>query len=122
MRVIRISCSARGDPRLERPDLQFDFSPFSDVLRGSKGAAAHEFPGISLSAIHLKPDARGTATLKSPDPLAAPTIEFNCLNTQYHLQALMTGMKIVRAFTQQPSLALYAVEEVLLGPHIQTEL
>ena len=112
---------ARSDPRLERPDLQFNVSPFSYAFRGPKGAVAHEFPGFSLSAIHLKPDARGTVTLKSPDPLAAPAIKFNFLNTHYDLQALMTGMKMVRAFTQQPSLARYVVEEVLPGPHVQTD-
>ncbi len=50
----------RSDPRLERPDLQFNFSPFSYASRGPNGAIAHEFPGFSLSAVHLRPDARGT--------------------------------------------------------------
>ena len=107
---------ARSDARLERPDLQFNFSPFSYATRGPKGAIPHEFPGFSLSAIHLKPDARGTVTLKSPDPLAAPAIAFNFLQTQYDLQALTTAMKMVRSFVQQPSLAPYVAEEVVPGP------
>ena len=45
---------ARSDPRLERPDLQFNFSPFSYASRGPRGAIAHDFPGFSLSAIHLR--------------------------------------------------------------------
>ncbi len=112
---------ARSDPRLERPDLQFNFSPFSYATRGPKGAIAHDFPGFSLSAIHLKPDARGTVTLKSPDPLAAPMIKFNFLQTQYDMQALMTAMKMVRSFTRQPALAPYVAEEVVPGPHIQSD-
>ena len=112
---------ARSDPRLERPDLQFNFSPFSYAFRGPKGAVAHDFPGFSLSAIHLKPDARGTVTLKSPDPLAAPAIKFNFLQTQYDLQALMTGMRMVRSFTKQPSLAPYVAEEIVPGPGVETD-
>ncbi len=112
---------ARSDSRLERPDLQFNFSPFSYALRGPKGAIAHRFPGFSLSAIHLKPDARGSVTLKSADPLAAPAIKFNFLQTQYDLQAMITAMRMVRAFTQQPSLAQYVVEEIIPGFRVQTD-
>ena len=63
---------ARSDPRLERPDLQFNFTPWSYATRDRRGAVAHPFPGFSLSAVHLRPDARGSVMLKSPDPLAPP--------------------------------------------------
>ncbi len=112
---------ARSDPRLERPDLQFNFSPFSYATRGPKGAIPHNFPGFSLSAIHLKPDARGTVMLKSPDPAIAPAIAFNFLQTQYDLQALTTAMKMVRAFVRQPSLAPYVAEEVVPGARFATD-
>jgi choline dehydrogenase len=112
---------ARSDPRLERPDLQFNFSPFSYASRGPNGAIAHRFPGFSLSAVHLRPDARGTVLLKSPDPLAAPAIRFNFLQTQYDLQALIAGMRMARGFTKQPSLAPYVAEEVVPGPDVETD-
>jgi choline dehydrogenase len=111
----------RSDPRLERPDLQFNFSPFSYAFRGPSGAVAHDFPGFSLSAVHLKPDARGTVMLKSPDPLAAPAIQFNFLRTQYDLQALTTGMRMARGFTKQPALAPYVAEEILPGSAVETD-
>ena len=112
---------ARSDPRLERPDLQFNFSPFSYASRGPRGAIAHDFPGFSLSAIHLRPDARGTVLLKSADPLAPPAISFNFLRTPYDLGALMAGMRMVRGFTKQPSLAPYVAEEIVPGPHVNTD-
>ena len=46
------------------------------------------FPGFSVSAVHLRPDARGTVRIKSPDPPAPPSIRFNFLKTQYDLDAL----------------------------------
>ncbi len=118
-----VTCGAfaRSDPRLERPDLQINFSPFSYAFRGPNGAVAHDFPGFSLSAVHLKPDARGTVMLKSADPLAPPSIRFNFLRTQYDLQALTAGMRLVRSFTKQPSLAPYVAEEVVPGPGVETD-
>jgi choline dehydrogenase len=111
----------RSDPRLERPDLQFNFSPFSYASRGPDGAVAHEFPGFSLSAVHLRPDARGTVMLKGPDPLAPPAIQFNFLQTQHDIQALTTGVRMARGFTRQPALVPYVAEEIVPGPEVNTD-
>ncbi|HLB98062.1 MAG TPA: choline dehydrogenase [Acetobacteraceae bacterium] len=112
---------ARSDPRLERPDLQFNFTPWSYATRDRTGAMPHPFPGFSLSAVHLRPDARGTVHLKSPDPLAPPAIRFNFLETPYDLQALTAGMRLARTFTRQPALAPYVAEEIVPGPNINTD-
>jgi choline dehydrogenase len=96
---------ARSDPRLERPDLQFNFTPWSYASRDARGAVAHPFPGFSLSAVHLRPDARGSVRIKSPDPLQPPAIRFNFLETKSDVQALTAGMRLARKFTQQPALA-----------------
>ncbi len=112
---------ARSDPRLERPDLQFNFTPWSYATRDRRGAVPHPFPGFSLSAVHLRPDARGTVLIKSPDPLAPPAIKFNFLQTQYDLQALTAGMRLARRFTEQPALARYVAEEIVPGPAVNTD-
>jgi len=112
---------ARSDPRLERPDLQFNFSPFSYASRDARGAVAHPFPGFSLSAVHLRPDSRGSVHIKSPDPLTPPAIRFNFLETWYDLQALTAGMRLARRFTEQPALAPYVAEELLPGPAVTTD-
>jgi choline dehydrogenase len=112
---------ARSDPRLERPDLQFNFSPWSYASRDARGAVAHPFPGFSLSAVHLRPDSRGSVNIKSPDPLSPPVIRFNFLETQSDLQALTAGMRFARKFTQQAALAPYVAEELLPGPAVNTD-
>jgi choline dehydrogenase len=112
---------ARSDPRLERPDLQFNFTPWSYASRDARGAVAHPFPGFSLSAVHLRPDSRGTVRIKSPDPLAPPAIRFNFLETHSDLQALTAGMRLARKFTQQPALAPYVAEELIPGPAVSTD-
>jgi choline dehydrogenase len=112
---------ARSDPRFERPDLQFNFTPWSYASRDARGAVAHPFPGFSLSAVHLRPDSRGSVLLKSRDPLAAPAIRFNFLETQSDLQAMIAGMRLGRKFTQQPALEPYVAEELLPGPAVNTD-
>ncbi len=112
---------ARSDPRLERPDLQFNFTPWSYAARDARGAVAHPFPGFSLSAVHLRPDARGTVHIKSPDPLQPPAIRFNFLETRSDVQALTAGMRLARKFTQQPALVPYVAEELLPGTKVNTD-
>jgi choline dehydrogenase len=112
---------ARSDPRLERPDLQLSFTAWSYATRDRRGAVPHPFPGFSLSAVHLRPDGRGSVRLKSPDPLAPPAIRFNFLQTPYDLQALTAGMRLARKITQQPALAPYVAEEIIPGPSVSTD-
>jgi choline dehydrogenase len=112
---------ARSDPRLERPDIQLNFTMWSFEGRDRRGVRAHPFPGFSASAVHLKPDGRGTVQLKSPDPLMAPAIQFNFLRTRYDIQALTAGMRLARTIAQQPALKRYFAEEVLPGPTVQSD-
>ena len=72
---------ARSDQRLERPDIQLNFSLWSFAERTRAGVFPHPFPGFTVSAVHLRPDARGEVRLKSADPLAPPSIRFNFLKT-----------------------------------------
>ncbi len=112
---------ARSDPRLERPDLQFNFSPWSYATRDRRGATAHPFPGFSLSAIHLRPDARGSVRLKSPDPFAPPALRFNFLQTAADMQAMIAAMRLARKIVQQPALASYVSGEIIPGPDVNTD-
>ena len=112
---------ARSDPRLDRPDLQFNFTPWSYASRDANGAIPHPFPGFSLSAIHLRPDARGSVMLKSPDPMAPPALRFNFLRTAYDIQATIAGMRLARKIAQQPALAPYVAEEIIPGPAIRSD-
>jgi choline dehydrogenase len=71
--------------------------------------------------VHLRPDARGHVRIKSPDPAVAPSILFNFLKTQYDLDALRAGMRLVRKITEQPAIAPLVAGEVLPGPEVNTD-
>jgi len=112
---------ARSDPRLDRPDIQLNFSVWSFADRNRMGAVPHPFPGFTISAVHLRPEARGTVQLKSPDPLAAPSIRFNFLKTRYDIDALTAGLRLARTITRQPALASYVAEELVPGAEIDSD-
>ena len=112
---------ARSDQRLERPDIQLNFSLWSFAERTRNGVYPHPFPGFTVSAVHLRPDARGEVRLKSADPLSPPAIRFNFLKTQYDLQALTAGMRLARKIVNQPALSDYVAAELIPGKDVNTD-
>ena len=112
---------ARSDQRLERPDIQLNFSLWSFAERTRKGVYPHPFPGFTVSAVHLRPDARGEVRVKSADPLSPPAIRFNFLKTQYDLQALTAGMRLARKIVNQPALSDYVAAELIPGKDVNTD-
>ncbi|MEW6639557.1 MAG: choline dehydrogenase [Pseudomonadota bacterium] len=102
----------RSDERLERPDLQINMNAWSVAERTRDGMIPHPFPGFTMSPVHLKPEGRGTVRLKSADPFAAPSIRFSFLQTDYDMQAMISGIRLVRKISQQPALKPYVTEEL----------
>lgn len=111
----------RSDPRLERPDLQLNMNSWSVAQRTRTGAVPHAFPGFTISPVHLKPQGRGTVRLKSQDPLAAPGIRFDFLATEYDIQAMVSGIRMVRKLSRQPALKRYVTEEIQPGPDVDND-
>ena len=118
---IRAGLFTRSDPRLERPDLQINLLEWSTLERTKDRVIPHGFPGFTLSPVHLRPDGRGTVRLASPDPLAAPAISFDFLKTEYDMQAVLFGIKLVRRIAEQPALKPYVAEELQPGLATQSD-
>jgi choline dehydrogenase len=68
--------------------------------------------------VQLRPEGRGSVRLKSPDPLAHPSIHFEFLSTTYDIEAMLYGVRLARTIAMQPSLQGYGVEEMLPGPRV----
>jgi len=111
----------KSDPRLEQPDLQINMSGWSAFERLRTGIKPHPFSAFTFSPVHLRPDGRGTVTIKSPDPLAPPAIRFNFLASQGDFDALIYGARLSRKIAAQPALKPYVVEEVLPGPQCASD-
>lgn len=111
----------RSNPRFEQPDMQFNIFLWSVERRDSTGIYAHKWPGFSISPVHLRPEGRGRVSLKTPDPLAPPKIEFKFLETAYDIEAMLFGMRFARKVAAQPALAPYIAEEVSPGPSVTSD-
>jgi choline dehydrogenase len=111
----------RSDPRLDRPDLQFNFVNYTVVSRDQQKLRTHPFPGFTVDVVHLQPQSRGSVRIKSRDPLASPEIRFNFLRTQEDVRALTAGMRLARTIVQQPALANHVAEEILPGANIRSD-
>lgn len=114
----------KSDPGLERPDLQLYFSPLS-YTRTPPGTrplmSPDPFPGFLLGTNPCKPTSRGRITLHSPDPMAAPAIYPNYLDTDYDRVTTLAGLRLARRMAAAPALAAVIEEELTPGPSVATE-
>lgn len=106
---------ARSDPRLAAPDVQITMTSWSIAERTRDGMRPHPFPGFSLGAIHLNPEARGSVITAQQAPLAHPIIRFNFLAADADISASIAGLKIARRLAKYPALASLVREELLPG-------
>jgi choline dehydrogenase len=111
----------RSDQRFDRPDLQMNLFLWSVESRDRNGIHAHKWPGFTVSPVHLRPEGRGRLSLKTPDPLAPPKIEFKFLETAYDIDAMLYGLKFARKLAEMPALKPFVAEEVHPGPACQTD-
>lgn len=112
---------ARSDETQDRPDIQMAMAAWSAGERTAKGTSPHPFPGFTFSPEHVNPDARGTVTLQSADPLDAPRIRFNFFQSEYDIRAMMFGIRLVRQICEQPAMKPYVASEVQPGIDVQSD-
>ncbi|MDB5954133.1 choline dehydrogenase [Ramlibacter sp.] len=98
----------RSAPQEPIPDLQLHFVLAKLVDHGRKPVFGH---GYSCHVCLLRPRSRGTLTLHSADPMAAPCIDPNFLGEADDLRRLVRGFKLMRQILQQPALAAYRGRE-----------
>lgn len=99
----------KTDPNLDRPDIQIHFviSVVDDHAR-----KLHAGYGYSCHVCVLRPASRGTVTLASADPMAAPAIDPNFLAEDSDLRTLIKGAKMSRAIMKTPPLAAFESKEL----------
>lgn len=98
--------SAPGEPL---PDLQLHFVIGKLLDHGRKTVFGH---GYSCHVCLLRPRSRGSVTLASADPFAAPRIDPNFLADPDDVQRLVRGFKVMRGILAQPALAGYRGREL----------
>ena len=70
---------------------------------------------IALSVAVVKPDSRGTVTLRSRDPNEQPEIDCNFLAEGTDLRRMLEGVRLARKIGRNPALARFLELEILPG-------
>ncbi|MEW6688821.1 MAG: GMC family oxidoreductase N-terminal domain-containing protein [Pseudomonadota bacterium] len=84
----------RLDPAARRPDIQLHFVV---ALVDDHARKPHWGHGYSLHVCVLRPRSRGSVSLASADPLAAPRIDPNFLGCEEDTATLLRGVKLGRS-------------------------
>jgi choline dehydrogenase len=70
---------------------------------------------ISLSVAVVKPDSRGTLTLRSRDPRDQPEIDCNFLAEERDARRMLEGVRLARTIGRNPALARFIELEIFPG-------
>lgn len=98
------------------PDVQFHFATLSADMAGG---APHPWSGCTFSVCQLRPESRGSVTLRSADPFAAPVMRANYLATETDRRCTVEGIKFARRLAATGPLRDLLTEEVKPGPDTQ---
>ena len=108
----------RSRPELASPDIQFLFQTFS---HDEYDAGLHKFSGFANAVCPLRPESRGTLTLKSRNPHEPPAMRPNYLATEIDRTTLLDAIKIGRKVASQQAIASHILAEHAPGPRVRTD-
>ncbi|MGW7771507.1 choline dehydrogenase [Pseudomonas machongensis] len=108
----------RGNDNVEYANLQHEFFPMvGEFYRGK----ARITPGFQYFTSVMRPESRGSVTLASKDPKAAPIIRLNFLTAPGDMEQLREGVRKTRAIIAQRSWNELRGEEISPGKNIQSD-
>lgn len=97
---------------LATPDLEYHVQP---LTLEAFGQPLDNFPGLTASVCNLRPESRGSVSITSPDPHAAPQISPNYLSTQGDRQVAVAAIRQARAIMAQAPMQRHAPDEIRPG-------
>ena len=100
------------------PDLQLHFVVGKLIDHGRKTVFGH---GYSAHVCVLRPQSRGSVTLASADPFAAPRIDPNFFDHPDDMQRLVRGFRLMRDVMNQPALAKLGGKELARSASATTD-
>lgn len=103
---------------LPAPDIQVAFVPVDAIDHGLVRLDGHHF---TIGLTPLRPQSRGSVTLRSPDPLEPPSIQPGYLTSESDLQALVEGISLCRKVAQARAFDPFRGVERYPGAQVQGE-
>lgn len=108
----------RTDESQPFPNVQYEFLPLTRKLVGRRLVPV---PGFQFWMDLSRPLSRGSVTLRSSDPAAAPSIVFNHLAQRQDLLDLVAAIRLIRGVVSQPAFARYNKGELHPGSDCQSD-
>ena len=120
--VIAANAFVRTRPELDTPNMQLFFGPVKHDAQvwmpGFRKPAAHGFGG---TACLLRPESRGTVTLRSADPAAPPRIRFNIFKEKADRDAIRAGVRRLREVFASEPIGGKLIREAYPGDAVQSD-
>jgi choline dehydrogenase-like flavoprotein len=105
---------------LDRTDAQISFWSLTAVKNAAR-LQTESFPAIMAGAWMLRPQSRGSITIRSRDPSDHPLIRPNFLTAAYDRQVLIGAFRYLRRLFAQPQIAAFVAKETVPGAQIQSD-
>ena len=119
--AVQATAFPRVAKNADRPDVEISFRPMSITISKSGAVALDSFPGINASCSLLRPKARGSIRLASPDPCDKALIYANYLDNDDDLSVMREGMRWIRKVFETKPMANLIKKEVAPGSSIRTD-
>ncbi len=108
----------RSAAGVEYPDIQYHFLPIAVRYDGKVAAEGH---GFQAHVGPMRSPSRGSVTLRSTDPEAAPVIRFNYMSTEKDWDDFRTCIRLTREIFGQDAFKPFAGNEIQPGDAVQTD-
>jgi len=113
------SCAfIRSDAGRKSPDIQYHFLPAAMRYDGTASIKGH---GFQVHVGPNKPKSRGSVTIASADPAAAPRILFNYLQHQDDIAVWRKCIRLTREIIAQPAMDAFRGDEIQPGTDIASD-
>ena len=113
----------RGAADEERPNIQLYFNPLSYRIPNNPkaGLKPEPYPGFLIAFNSCRPTSRGSISVASADPAAAPLIRPNYLSTERDVAEVIQAVHLVRRIASSPALSEIIAEEVTPSPSVASD-
>jgi choline dehydrogenase len=101
------------------PDVQYVVAPGS--FKQGRLGELDDFPGMTCGWWQMRPQSRGSVSLRSADPAAAPVIQPRYLSDPVDRQIVIDGLKFARRLCGAEALAPYRDVEMVPGLDVRTD-
>ncbi len=112
-------CFIKAMPDSDIPDIQHHFIPILVYDNGRKPADQH---GFQCHVCPVRPESRGTVTLRSGNPVDSPVIQPNCMSTDRDLAMMIECIKVTRDGLRQPAMEPFLGPELFPGPDVKSDV